>query len=353
MAPNQLSSNAVETRQGFTGPDVGNPCTQATTRRASSSSERQKPSHNMAPEEDFKKRIGRKLTKKRTFSRIPSVKLPEKFKDGDDAQQDVTATRGVNAQYMNQSVFSMIAAAGSKVDFNSRFDDESSDSDEEQDELAKPGVQEHPTGTPPKERVEKSQGKEGTKAGPGQHRRKTSEPKLFRSIPKLKLRTTKEKNYMSQSSHLPFDEALSPTGSARSTTPRDAPVMSRILEAEARLSSSPTNLEPVGKTIDKLQDVPEEDNSSSLAIRLMEIFGYEKPEKVIAGRSFPCFSVASADCKPEYPCWLLQSVLLQGYMYITENHICFYAYLPKKAVSCPPHACMIQQGAHIFPECNH
>jgi sterol 3beta-glucosyltransferase len=26
----------------------------------------------------------------------------------------------------------------------------------------------------------------------------------------------------------------------------------------------------------------------------------------------------------------LQSVLLQGYMYITSKHICFYAYLPKK-----------------------
>ena len=34
----------------------------------------------------------------------------------------------------------------------------------------------------------------------------------------------------------------------------------------------------------------------------------------------------------EYPCWLLQSVLLQGYMYITAHHICFYAYLPKKSV---------------------
>lgn len=32
----------------------------------------------------------------------------------------------------------------------------------------------------------------------------------------------------------------------------------------------------------------------------------------------------------------MQSVLLQGYMYITAKHICFYAYLPKKAVSHPP-----------------
>ena len=36
---------------------------------------------------------------------------------------------------------------------------------------------------------------------------------------------------------------------------------------------------------------------------------------------------------PEYPCWLLQSVLLQGYLYITQLHISFYAYLPKRSVS--------------------
>lgn len=37
----------------------------------------------------------------------------------------------------------------------------------------------------------------------------------------------------------------------------------------------------------------------------------------------------------EYPCWLLQSILLQGYMYITQKHICFYAYIPKKHVGIP------------------
>ncbi len=29
----------------------------------------------------------------------------------------------------------------------------------------------------------------------------------------------------------------------------------------------------------------------------------------------------------------MKSVLLQGYMYITEKHVCFYAYLPKRSVS--------------------
>lgn len=42
---------------------------------------------------------------------------------------------------------------------------------------------------------------------------------------------------------------------------------------------------------------------------------------------------AWTDLTLEYPCWYMQSVLLQGYMYITQAHVCFYAYLPKKSVS--------------------
>jgi sterol 3beta-glucosyltransferase len=41
--------------------------------------------------------------------------------------------------------------------------------------------------------------------------------------------------------------------------------------------------------------------------------------------------VVVANLDIEYPCWLLQSVLLQGFLYVTAKHICFYAYLPKKA----------------------
>src|SRR5205814_7893840 len=87
----------------------------------------------MAPEDELKKRTGMKLSKKKKDAR-QSVDIPERFRDGDDAQDDVTAPRGYSAQYMNQSVFSMIAAAGSKVDFHSRFDGDSSESEEEQEE---------------------------------------------------------------------------------------------------------------------------------------------------------------------------------------------------------------------------
>lgn len=85
----------------------------------------------MAPEQDSGKRLGRKLIKKRKPQRSSSLQYPERLKVGNDEHEDVTAAKGMPAQQMNQSVFSMIAAAGSKVDFNARFEDGSSDSEEE------------------------------------------------------------------------------------------------------------------------------------------------------------------------------------------------------------------------------
>jgi len=79
-----------------------------------------------------KKAMPSKLVKRKHLHRLPSARLPERLRShGEDTQEDVTApSHGAGAsRYMNQSIFSMIAAAGSKTDFNARFD-ESSDSDE-------------------------------------------------------------------------------------------------------------------------------------------------------------------------------------------------------------------------------
>ncbi|GAA5971340.1 hypothetical protein JCM11641_008313 [Rhodosporidiobolus odoratus] len=51
-----------------------------------------------------------------------------------------------------------------------------------------------------------------------------------------------------------------------------------------------------------------------LADKLKDVFGLDEPEDVIA----------------EYPCWLFRSILLQGFLYITTGHLCFYAFLQKK-----------------------
>ncbi|CAE6515254.1 unnamed protein product [Rhizoctonia solani] len=51
-----------------------------------------------------------------------------------------------------------------------------------------------------------------------------------------------------------------------------------------------------------------------LADKLKEVFGIPDITEVIA----------------EMPCWLLRSVLLQGYMYLTNTHICFFAHMPTR-----------------------
>ncbi|KAI4260866.1 MAG: hypothetical protein LQ352_000021 [Teloschistes flavicans] len=90
--------------------------------------------------------------------------------------------------------------------------------------------------------------------------------------------------------------------------------MSQMLAAKARLEpTAQHNLEQ--PDTDAVIFTASHKTSVTLADRLMEIFAFEMAEEVVS----------------EYPCWLMQSVLLQGYMYITQAHICFYAYLPKKS----------------------
>ncbi|KAL7418121.1 hypothetical protein BDY24DRAFT_374148 [Mrakia frigida] len=52
-----------------------------------------------------------------------------------------------------------------------------------------------------------------------------------------------------------------------------------------------------------------------LAEMLREVFKLEEVEEVVG----------------ELACWLLRSVLLQGYMYLTTGHVCFYAHMPAKS----------------------
>jgi sterol 3beta-glucosyltransferase len=231
---------------------------------------------------------------------------------------------------MNQSIFGLIAAAGSRVDFNDRFDENSS-SDEDQEGDNKKG------------RGKKSwredlsqttilQPKKSDMAQKGSQRRRISGSKLLKSLPALPKLKAKSKSSPAQLPPQPEEESDEADESGDSGSPTsqpvppvikltrentlngEQPVLSRMLEAQAEMESrSSFDLGP--------EDVARSglgtgDDATPLARRLMEIFEFEEPEQVIG----------------EYPCWLLQSVLLQGYLYVTAKHICFYAYLPKKAV---------------------
>ena len=241
----------------------------------------------MAPDYDLHKMLGRKLTKKRKPLRASSVQYPARLKEGEDAQEDVTATKGEPAQHLNQSVFSMIAAAGSKVDFNARFEDEeSSDSDDEIQASASPGDGEEPSNHP-RTQIQVDPQRDGNhlRTEPSRPQGQSAEPRSLPSLPKLDLRTTKEKKYMSQSLRLPSSEVLSQRDSPVGVTPRDAPVMSMMLEARAELTPSTPLLDTKNAgVVDVDQDLPiGKEAPTSLGTRLMEIFGFERPEEVVSG----------------------------------------------------------------------
>ncbi|KAF1985802.1 glycosyltransferase family 1 protein [Aulographum hederae CBS 113979] len=262
----------------------------------------------MASEDGLRERLGRKLTKQRAGGRRISMDLPDRFQDGDDAEEDVTAPKTGKGIYGQQSLFSLIAAAGSSTNVLSKLNE----SDEESDDDEK-----SPTIT--QSMVSPGQPAQSARISKG----KLSKGSLLQSLPKLRLRSSKEKSEspeidpMSSSQILPprppqTEQALS-TVSPEPPPSRDAPVLSRMIKARAEMEGMDV-ADANTKVEEASEETKDEKSHEKLALTLMDIFGFEEPETVIT----------------EYPCWLLQTVLLQGYMYITEKHICFYAYLPRK-----------------------
>ena len=207
----------------------------------------------------------------------------------------------------------MIAAAGRRKDFHARFDEESSE-----DEISGEGDNRGRTSSP--SAISEAPAPSQDTVQKSKHRRKISEHKLLRSLPKLSLKTTRERrsssaNRMTQSQFLPPKPSEGHVEQTAETPRNDAPVMSQILKAEQEMDLSEHRSDSRARTGTNGPGRPKRRASTTLAERLKEIFDFEVPEEVIS----------------EYPCWLLQSVLLQGYMYITQKHICFYAYLPKRS----------------------
>ncbi|KAB8232852.1 UDP-glucose:sterol glycosyltransferase [Aspergillus alliaceus] len=282
---------------------------------------------NMKPLlEDAKRRVDRRLSASRqsiSSSRIFSTALPERLKDDHDSQVDFTApprasgTRDGQLPYMHQSIFSMIAAVGSKSDFHARFDESSDSEGEAEGQTQKqPGkaLSPSPKGSE-NDPLSSTHKPQSVPEGRGRrHRRTISDNKLFRSLkPNVRSKGTES----SISTEPPTSDEMSPIPSPRrprSATPRAAPILSRMVEAQALLDKTQPVEQPSSSSNKETDDVSQQ-SASPLSFRLREMFGFEKPEKVLV----------------EYACSLLQNILLQGYMYVTEGHICFYAYLPRKS----------------------
>ncbi|KAL2107237.1 hypothetical protein VUR80DRAFT_5525 [Thermomyces stellatus] len=259
----------------------------------------------------------RKLFKHRPKDSTSSVDMPERLKYGDDAgEEEITANNEGPTMFMdmNQSIFGLIAAAGSRVDFTDRFQPPSSD--EEGDGESSEAEDEHVARTT----IFRRHAKSPKSADKGGHRRKLSDHKLLRSLPALpRLAKSKlRRDHRSKSPAPPSEDKSDVDGGAEESVDaavddkRLAPVMSRMLEARAEMAARPSF--DLDRTSGEIGLDADGDEVSPLAKKLKEIFEFDEPEEVIE----------------EYPCWLLQCVLLQGFMYVTTKHICFYAYLPKK-----------------------
>lgn len=237
----------------------------------------------MPPSEDVKKKVTRKLTKRRKEGHQVTMEIPDRFKDGDDADMDFTTPAAGGNAFMNQSVFGMIAAAGSQVDFNSRFDPQSSDDEEEDSSAQSSRLQVNKT-----RRQEKAPGEPEKQEKPEKHRRKFSENRLLRSLPRLGTRSKSKSSKNSPRTSSPGSpvpespsEQAPPAIQLSRTASRDAPVMSRMLEAKAELSMRPSSDLPRPDNIEEEEAGGKK--STALARRLMEIFDFDKPEDVIEG----------------------------------------------------------------------
>ena len=253
-------------------------------------------------EEEAKARLTpRKFFKRRHKDAPAGPEMPEKLRCGDDAgEEEITAASEGPTMYMdmNQSIFGLIAAAGSRLDFTDRFQPPSSDEEDGGDgeDGGSEADDEHVAKTTVFGRHARSRRSSDKHA----HRRKLSGHKLLRSLPALP-RLAKSKLRKEHNKDLPEnvdeeeeedksddnddDHSIAQSvGAAAADDKRPAPVMSRMLEAQAEMAARPS----FEAFSDEVGAEDEDDGEvSPLARKLKEIFEFDEPEEVIEGMCTP------------------------------------------------------------------
>jgi sterol 3beta-glucosyltransferase len=226
--------------------------------------------------------------------------FPEQLqhKDGDEDQEEDVLPIGLgngNHSFMNlnQSIFGLIAAAGPKVDFNDRFEGNSSE-EEEPDESDNDGAHpKHKEGPAAGKLAQTTVLKQPASKTSQHHRRKFSDSKLMKSVPILSRLSTKSrskrenKEAVSQIQEESEPESSAGDGKA-SQEIRLAPMMSRMLDARAEMSARPSfDLER--RSIDRRDESSEttDPGPSELSKRLQKIFDFDEPEELISGWTLP------------------------------------------------------------------
>jgi len=265
-----------------------------------------------SPQEDAaRRRINKKIFRKSKEGHRPTLAFPDRFKDlRDDTEEDVLPPSQGPQMFMNmnQSIFGLIAAAGSNVDFNDRFEGQSSDEEDGAHDDSKEDNRD--ADLPGKRRLQeritkttilkpRSSSKESNDTNENEKQEHGASGHLLRSLPQLpRLARSSLSNRTRFRRLRPFNtsggnETRMPASPTADSPPpaaesdladrgdRPEPVMSRMLEARAEMSSRPSfDLEGLSKD---QQNKGLETGPSTLAQKLKEIFEFDELEEVIDG----------------------------------------------------------------------
>lgn len=238
------------------------------------------------------RRVSRRPQKKRhdlLSSPGASLDLPEPLRqsdtDDETSPNDATSHRGRAVSVnMNQSIFGLIAAAGSRVDFNTRFDDGSSD-DEDGDDATRPESQDLSKTVVLSPQTKDERDGHKKKLSTGQRLLKS-----LSTLPRRKLKKSQSSRAeaaaleVSDDANESTEDPPPPAGSVDlESSRRLAPVMSRMLQARAQMAAR-LSFDMERRSSDMAAS-GDSDESSALAKRLMEIFQFDEPEQVIEGAS--------------------------------------------------------------------
>lgn len=285
----------------------------------------------------------RRTDSERSAPRPPrraSFAFPDRFKDGEDAEIDVTAPSNKRERYINQSFLSMIANVGSNIP------------PEPQAGLGDEALQ--GSGNT---RANVSQSVAGLGVPHGTRRENTKSKKqksehnrrmVQSTIGLGSQRTPVGKSSRSQLAHVEEDMS-----SSQILPPRgQAAVVSE--ETQEEVESPDIQVGEDGQVDTQLDEEETQSSESSgmdeaeqrrqdLASKVAEVFGFAAPEEVVTGECIlplqhECLTYISrnalfaANTSAEMPCWLIQNIVVNGRIYVTPKHVCFYAFLPRKTV---------------------
>ncbi|TKA66206.1 hypothetical protein B0A55_08625 [Friedmanniomyces simplex] len=274
----------------------------------------------------LKAKVRQGINKVRDQRRV-SMDVPERFQI-EDNEEDVTAVNEDNQGYAQQSLYGMIGATHSRsgLQLQGHFQPDSGSESGGETETEGSGRNSKVPSTAASQassnRSSVDEQRQSPKPEASRHRKNKSEGKGLRSF----LRPIRERSdsqppeFMTHSGFLPAREKATEeperpasAGGIRS----DAPMLDRKLHARARAemdASTTSTTSRRSKEGSSSEGAKKRASAVDLPAAVAGIFGFREPEDIIC----------------EYPCWYLQSVLLQGYLYITKKHVCFYAYMQKK-----------------------